>query len=130
MTTSHYREQARPLAVAAEGERHPPRANGAAPSTSSGAAPDAWPWSVGAGDLARLDRFVSAIQDNDLRDAARAVVTEGLRRRYRLSQVTCGYSVERYEGLLGLLLEHLQSSVAAREGCRAVGPSGGGNSLP
>src|SRR3954447_21369931 len=115
MRTSRQRDKARPVAVPGGRQGRLPRAKGVAPFKPPGATPNAlrWPWSVRAADLARLDRFVAAIPDADLRAAAVAVVGEGLRRRYRLSQLMCGNAPENYDGLLGLLLTHLQRSAAA-----------------
>jgi hypothetical protein len=89
-----------------------------------------WPWSINAADLAKLDRFVARIADDDLRTAAHVVLGEGLRRRYRLSQITCGYPTEGYSGLLGLL-DHPQGSAAARTlNERGVSRTGGGGHDP
>ena len=43
------------------------------------------------------------IRDPVVREAAERVVAEGLRRRYELTQLLCGFPVETFPGLLGLL---------------------------
>jgi hypothetical protein len=62
------------------------------------------------------------ITDDDVRAAAIAAVNEGLRRRYRFSQIICGVKLERYRGVLDVLVT---DSAATDPG----GRGGGGGEL-
>ena len=83
---------------------------GVVPVSDAGTTPEAlrWPWSVRAADLARIDRFIADIADDRLRAEAVEALSEGLRRRYRVSQLACGFAPDGYRGLLGLLLDRIQ----------------------
>jgi hypothetical protein len=94
---------------------------------SDGTGPKAiWHHSIKVADLARLDDFCERIPDAQLRERAQAMLNEGLRRRYVVAQLCCGNRLERFDGLLGLLVSELEKVAAGR--VPRSGASGGGNS--
>jgi hypothetical protein len=62
-----------------------------------------WKYAISPAALHTLDEAVASIPHPDARAAAQRLLEVGLRRRYSLVQITCGYRAEKYPGLLALL---------------------------